>query len=233
LERAAGGLAPGGLEEALVREGDLAVLVEVDPPRLEEPRQLVVDPDDHAKEVAGLLLDVGARERADVGAGDQAVGDQRFAEGRDPELPRLEDVEEEAVGRALLDVLLLHVRELLEDQLLALPEGREPAQAVPFLVNPTEALGEPREVEDHPHARQRDEAGLVLGERPGELPRVGVDRLHRGGGQGRRVVDRILGQAVGKGGGELPEQEVGVFGDEIRVIHMRPAGGAASSGRAR
>ena len=69
----------------------------------------------------GSVNDVGAGERADVRAGDDAVRDQGFAEGRGAELAGLEDVQQEAVGTAAGHIGHLHAPELRQDHALALP----------------------------------------------------------------------------------------------------------------
>jgi hypothetical protein len=130
----------------------------------------------------------------------------------------LEDVQRKAVRAA--PPTLLSMRELLRTG-LRLPEGREAAQAVAFLVDPAEALGEPREVEAHPELRQRDEARLLGRELPRAIALL-VDGGHRRGGEGGGLVDRVVGQRPVAGEG-------GLEGAQDQAASPRSSGGQRDS----
>src|SRR4030095_3377740 len=103
--------------------------------------------------------------------------------------------------------------------LLTRPQGAQAPQPVPLHVDPAEALGEPREIEDRPEPGGGDEALLVVGEGAGLLA-LGVDGLHRTGRQRRGVIDAIGRHAGGEDLGEAPHDFGFVFGDQVRVVHV-------------
>lgn len=170
---------------------------------------MVVEARDHAEEIAGLLLDVGAGEPTRVRGEEDPVRDEGFGEGRDAKLSGLQTIEKQPI-RVGAPACVLQLRELIEDEGLRLPERVEIPQAMALVVNFDEAGGKVGKVDRAAQRRGGEEGGLLLGEPPGEAPVWGA-RLSQVTRERTAVVDRVGREAIREQGSPVRRRQQGGF----------------------